>query len=251
MYIPNKITSALFMPETAQVPEKSPCRQPSKILAGVVDLLVCASHRPSCWVAGRLRIRPHGLNTANTAARSRAVGETIGGKIRLPTTSEAGSPAANRQPCSAALLTSGRNAIGTSAVSTMFSTSLIATHQYRTRPYLVPSPRTTPLARQTRPAVSSGQTAKSSSAWKQSALVLSSSASRARKITTAMTTSIPIHTPADTMCTTRTPLRVRAPNRHGRALPSVGLVIEPTPSIDHGVLVLKQYFCPPLAVELP
>ncbi len=115
---------------------------------------------------------------------SRAVGETIGGKFRLPTTSEAGSPAANRQPYSAALLTSGRNAIRTSAVSTMFNISLIATHQYRTRPYLVPSPRTTPLARQTRPAVSSGQTANSSSARKQSALVLSSSARRARKITT-------------------------------------------------------------------
>src|SRR5215208_1613389 len=130
----------------------------------LMDLLVGASHSASRYVAVRLRIRPHGLNTANTTAMSRAVGETIGGKIRLPTTSEAGSPAANRQPCSAALLTSGRNAIGTSAVSTMFSISLMATHQYRTRPYLVPSPRTTPLARQTRPAVSSGQTANSSSA---------------------------------------------------------------------------------------
>src|SRR5215208_1386451 len=44
-------------------------------------------------------------------------------------------------------------------------------------------------------------------------------------MTTAMTTSMPIHTPADTMCTTRTPLRVRAPNRHGRAPPIVALVI--------------------------
>src|SRR5215212_9312744 len=156
---------------------------------------------------------------------SRAVGETIGGKIRLPTASEAGSPAANCRPCSAALLTSGRNATRTSAVSTMFSTSLMATHQYLTRPYLVPSPRTAPLARQTRPVVSSGQTANSLSARKQSALVLSSSASRAVKMTTAMTTSIPIHTPADTICTTRTPLRVRAPNGHCRALPNVGLVI--------------------------
>ena len=33
----------------------------------------------SCCVAGRLRIRPHGLNTANTTAMSRALGETIGG----------------------------------------------------------------------------------------------------------------------------------------------------------------------------
>src|SRR3712207_4645767 len=42
---------------------------------------------------------------------------------------------------------------------------------------------------------------------------------------TAMTTSIPIQAPADTICTTSTPLRVRAPNRHGRAPPSVVLVI--------------------------
>src|SRR5919202_6397323 len=124
-------------------------RQPGKTPPEVVDLLVGASHRASCCVARRLRIRPHGLNTANTTAMSRAVGETIGGKIRLPTTSDAGSPAANRQPCSAALLTSGLNAIRTSALSTMFRTSLMATHQYRTTPYLVPRPRTTPLAKQT------------------------------------------------------------------------------------------------------
>ena len=59
--------------------ENTPCRQPGKIPPEVVDLLVGASYLASCCVAGRLRIRPHGLNTANTTAMSRAVGETIGG----------------------------------------------------------------------------------------------------------------------------------------------------------------------------
>jgi hypothetical protein len=49
-------------------------------------------HRASRCIAEPLRIRPHGLNTASTIAMSRAVGETIGGKIRLPTASEVASP---------------------------------------------------------------------------------------------------------------------------------------------------------------
>ena len=111
-----------------------------------------------------MRIRPHGLNTASTNAMSRAVGETIGGKIKSPTASEADSPAANRRPCSAASITPGRNATKTSVVSIMFSASLMATYQYRTRPHLVPMPKTKPLARQNNPAAKSGQTANNSSA---------------------------------------------------------------------------------------
>jgi hypothetical protein len=51
-----------------------------------------AAQRSSTCVAGCLRIQPHGLNTASTNAMSRAVGETIGGKIKSPTASEADSP---------------------------------------------------------------------------------------------------------------------------------------------------------------
>ena len=47
------------------------------------------------------RIRPQGLNTARTIATSSAVGDTIGGKIRLPTPSAPGRPASNWRACSA------------------------------------------------------------------------------------------------------------------------------------------------------
>jgi hypothetical protein len=46
---------------------------------GVVDLLFGPAHNGSHCGVRRLRIWPHGLNTANTTAMSRALGETIGG----------------------------------------------------------------------------------------------------------------------------------------------------------------------------
>src|SRR5919112_4552523 len=161
--------------------------------------LVGVDHRVSRFGARGLRIGPHGLNTASTKAMSSRVGETSGGKIRLPTASEAGSPTANLRPCSAFSITSGRNPRGTSPTSTTFSASLSTTHQYLMRPHLVPRPSTTPLARHTRPVAMSGQTANNSSARKQSALVCSSPR-RAVKTRTPMTTSMPIQAPAEAMC---------------------------------------------------
>src|SRR5215208_3906813 len=49
--------------------------------ASAADPLVGAAHRAPRFGARRPRSRPHGLNTANTTAMSRRVGETIGGKI--------------------------------------------------------------------------------------------------------------------------------------------------------------------------
>ena len=86
------------------------------------------------------RIRPQGLKTARIIASSRAVGETIGGKISWPTSSGAGRPASNWRACSAWAATSGARATRTSPVSNRFRTSLAATHQYRTSPYLLLSP---------------------------------------------------------------------------------------------------------------
>jgi hypothetical protein len=100
---------------------------------------------------------------------------------------------------------------------------------------------------------------------------------------------MPIHTPADTICTTRTPLRIQAPNRLGRVPPSGGLVTAltfldaelswmrgyiagkrpagdvgkgpddraadgPACPVDQGVLVLERYFrllgCPVLSAQV-
>ena len=54
-----------------------------------------------------------------------------------------------------------------------------------------------------------------------------------------MTTSMPIQAPADTMCTTSTPFRARAPNLHGRERPGLRPVIAP-PSFGRAVMEARR-----------
>ena len=69
------------------------------------------------------------------------------------------------------------------------SVSLIATHQYRTRPYLLPNPRISPVTRLSIAAMNMGQTVTSSSDCRVNAHTAEESVKIAVETSTAMATS--------------------------------------------------------------
>src|SRR5690606_11709123 len=172
----------------------------------------CSSRpTPATLATRRRRNRPHGLNTDSVIATAIASDAVTGGNTRSPADLVGPSARADR-PASSTAATSGPSAASTSTTRTTLSTSLTRTHVYRTSPYFVPSPSSTPEASVSSPTTSSGSGANAAMLVAAAPAPTGSPATIVRT-SRPRTRSIPSQDPAAAMCTRSAALRARAESR--------------------------------------